>query len=61
MGFTDEACLKGAAAWTKEDLITSLEKWKCNGFLDPLQVEILKVAFDKYREDQSPPFVNVQM
>jgi hypothetical protein len=59
MGLTDEACLKGIVAWTKEDLITSLEKWKYHGLLDPLQTEILKVAFDKYREDHGlVPFVN---
>jgi hypothetical protein len=49
LGFLDEDCLKGAAAWPRSELLYVLEKWKRSGLINDLQAETLRMAFERLK------------
>jgi hypothetical protein len=47
LGIRDERALNGVVAWPKDERVTILENWKRSGVLNDLQVETLRIAFEK--------------
>jgi hypothetical protein len=49
LGFVAEGDIREVAMWPKGELVYALEKWKQRGVLNDLQVEALRMAFDRLR------------